>query len=103
VKLDAVRFFAVFTAVFKYLNTPEDRNNLMQLIEQRVKEIGDFTTSDTTETSRAFLISVAYMTEIETGDKELLDKCKRFFPKTFNKFTVEYNKIIESWNKKKDR
>jgi hypothetical protein len=101
VKLDAIRFFAIFTAVFKNLNTLEDKDSLMQLIEQRVKEKGDFTTSGTVETSRAFLISVAYITEAETGDKELLDRCKKSFPKTFNKFTVEYNKIVESWDKRR--
>jgi hypothetical protein len=99
VKLDAVRFFAIFTAVFKRLNTSKDKNNLWQLVKQRVKEVRDFTRSDAKETVRAFLLSVACITEAETGDKELLDKCERFFPKTFNRFMAEYNKIIESWNK----
>jgi len=101
VKLDAIRFFAIFTAVFAHLNTQEDKYNFMELIKQKVIEADNFTTSDTVEIARVFLISVAYITEIQTGDKELLDKCKKLFPKTFNKFTVEYNKITKSWNERR--
>jgi hypothetical protein len=98
VKLDAVRFFAIFTAVMNQLNN-EERKKLMDSILLKVQQVNDFTTSDTIEMSRAFLLSICYLTNAEIYEKELWEKCQKSFPKTFKKFAKEYHKILDSWKR----
>jgi hypothetical protein len=96
VELDAVSFFAVFTALFEVISQDE-KQRVMEEIYQAVAAAGEFTKSEVVDVARAFLISVAYLIEDQRDKDELFKRIKASFPRTLKKFNEKYEEIKKSW------
>jgi len=99
VELDAISFFAVFTALFEVISQDE-KQRVMEEIYQAVAAAGEFTKSEVIDVARAFLIAVAYLIEDKKDKDELFKRIKAKFPRTLKKFEEKYNAIKNSWSGK---
>jgi hypothetical protein len=102
IQLDAIKFFAALTAVFQKVQDKDKRESVLAAIIRKAREVGDFTTSNTTELSEAFLISVAKLGKFFSESDFSLPSIKNLMVslETLWKFMREYERIIESWEKK---
>jgi hypothetical protein len=100
--LGAVSFFAALTAVFQRISFRE-KQKLLNRILDKVTTAKEFNRSSDEETMGAFKIAMAYLADDEEGKDKLLDKLKKKFPKVFEKFEKEYNKILKHWGDNKTK
>jgi len=94
--LEAVPFFAAFTAVFERISQDE-KQRVMEGIYNEVASAGEFTKSEVIDVARAFLIAVAHLIEDEKDKEELFKRIKSKFPRTLKQFEKIYNEIIDAW------